>query len=59
MDTHIISGKAYWASVISPNTTYEPIWQVDVCLDDDSKVWLKVLVLMFKTKTMTEVTLLK
>ncbi len=37
MDTHIISGKAYWASVISPNTTYEPVWQVDVCLDDDSK----------------------
>ena len=37
MDTYIISGKAYWASVIKPNTTYEPAWQVDVCLDEDGK----------------------
>ena len=37
MDTHIVSGKAYWASVTAPNTTYEPVWCVDVCLDDDSK----------------------
>ena len=37
MDTHIVSGKAYWASVTAPNTTYEPVWCVDVCLDDDGK----------------------
>lgn len=36
-DVHIISGKAYWASVISPNTTYEPVYSVDVCLDEDTK----------------------
>lgn len=36
-DVHIISGKAYWASILSPNTTYEPVYSVDVCLDDDTK----------------------
>ena len=36
-DVHIISGKAYWASVVSPNTTYEPVYSVDVCLDEDTK----------------------
>jgi hypothetical protein len=37
MDTHIISGKAYWASVVKPNTTYDDTWQIDVCLDEDNK----------------------
>jgi|TARA_R110000787_G_scaffold4306_7_gene16679 hypothetical protein len=26
----IIQGTAYWASVTQPNTTYEPVWSVDV-----------------------------
>ena len=34
-DAILIKGKVYWASVVEPNTTYEPAWQVDVCIEDD------------------------
>ena len=37
LQTKIISGKVFWASVIEPNTTYEPAWQVDVCLTSATK----------------------
>lgn len=50
MDTYIISGKAYWASVVKPNTTYEPAWQVDVCLDEDSKSMVESLGLTVQNK---------
>lgn len=30
----VIQGKVKWASVQSPNETYEPAWQVDVVLED-------------------------
>jgi hypothetical protein len=32
-----LTGKCYWASVVEPNITFEPAWQVDLCLDADSK----------------------
>lgn len=38
----IITGKAQWASVIQPNTKYEPVWCIDVCnLDAKAKKILK------------------
>lgn len=49
-DVHIISGKAYWASVISPNTTYEPVYSVDVCLDEDTKSLVESLGLTVQNK---------
>ena len=30
----VVSGKAYWASVLSPNTTFEPVYTVDLVVDD-------------------------
>lgn len=33
----VISGKAYWASVVNANTTFEPVWSIDVSLDDKNK----------------------
>ena len=33
----VLSGKAYWAAVSNPNTTYEPVWQIDLSLDKDNK----------------------
>lgn len=33
----VITGKAYWAHVQSPNTTYEPEWGIDVCVDDKNR----------------------
>lgn len=33
----VISGKAYWASVVKPNTTFEPVWSIDVALDAKNK----------------------
>jgi len=50
MDAHIISGKAYWASVVKPNTTYEDAWQVDVCLDEDNKSMVESLGLTVQNK---------
>ncbi len=36
-ELRIVTGKVYWASVIEPNTTFEPAWQLDLCLDDNTK----------------------
>lgn len=36
-----VSGKAYWASVCAPNTTFEPSWCIDVTLDEKTKVELE------------------
>lgn len=33
----VVTGKAYWASVQQPNTTYEPEWAVDICVDDNNR----------------------
>lgn len=33
----IITGKVFWASLVEPNTTYEPAWQLDVVLDQAAK----------------------
>ena len=30
----VVSGKAYWASITSPNTTFEPVYTVDLVVDD-------------------------
>ena len=30
----VIKGKVKWCSVLSPNTTFEPVWCVDVIVDD-------------------------
>jgi hypothetical protein len=38
----IIKGTAYWASIQTPNTKFEPVWSIDVCqLDDSAKEILK------------------
>ncbi len=29
-----IEGKAYWASVAQPNTKFEPVYTVDLVVDD-------------------------
>ena len=31
----VIEGKAYWASVTTPNTTFEPVYTVDLVVDGD------------------------
>ena len=30
----VVSGKAYWASITSPNPTFEPVYTVDLVVDD-------------------------
>ena len=36
----VINGKAYWAAIASPNTTFDPdgMWTVDVCNLDEKNV---------------------
>ena len=29
-----VEGKAYWASVTRPNTTFDPVYQIDLAIDD-------------------------
>jgi hypothetical protein len=31
----VLEGKAYWASVTTPNTTFEPVYTVDLVVEDD------------------------
>jgi hypothetical protein len=50
MDVNIISGKAYWASLAQPNTTFEPVWCVDVCLDEDTKKKVESLGVVIQNK---------
>jgi hypothetical protein len=49
-DQILLSGKAYWASVVEPNTTYEPAWQVDVTVDEETKQKLESIGLSVKNK---------
>ena len=32
----ILKGKAMWASVTQPNTTYEPVWSINLVVDNDT-----------------------
>ena len=34
----IISGTAFWASLVRPNVKFAPTWQIDVCNLDDNTV---------------------
>lgn len=49
-DQILLSGKAYWASIVEPNTTYEPVWQVDVTVDEETKQKLESIGLSVKNK---------
>ena len=31
-----VEGKAYWASITRPNTTFEPVYQIDLAISDES-----------------------
>jgi hypothetical protein len=30
----IVEGKAYWASITRPNEKFEPMWRIDLAVDD-------------------------
>jgi hypothetical protein len=32
----ILNGTAYWASITSPNTNYEPVYTVNLVVDDQT-----------------------
>jgi len=49
-DAILLSGKAHWASVVEPNTTYEPAWQIDVAIDDETRQKLESIGLNVKNK---------
>ena len=49
-DQILLAGKAYWASVVEPNTTYEPAWQVDVTVDEETRQKLESIGLSVKNK---------
>tara|TARA_R110000751_G_scaffold46569_1_gene104666 strand:- start:1938 stop:2396 length:459 start_codon:yes stop_codon:yes gene_type:complete len=33
----VLNGKAYWASIANPNTTFEPVWSIDLAIDSDNR----------------------
>lgn len=48
--TIMISGKAYWAALQAPNTTFDPCWQIDVALDKANKKIVEKAGLTIKNK---------
>ena len=32
----IVKGKSMWASITAPNTTYEPVYSINLVVDDDT-----------------------
>ena len=32
----ILEGTAYWASITTPNTTFEPVYNVNLVVDDET-----------------------
>ena len=45
-----LSGKCHYASVVEPNTTFEPTWQIDIALDKESKKLVEAAGLSIKNK---------
>ena len=39
--SHILNGKAYWTQVIEPNTTFEPVWSLDLLLTPETLAIIK------------------
>jgi len=52
LKSRIISGTAYWACVVSPNTTFDPHrWEINVCnLSDETKAMVEEDGLTIKNK---------
>jgi hypothetical protein len=46
----VLSGKAHWASISSPNTTFEPVFTIDLSLEGDQLEQAKKLGLKVKNK---------
>ena len=46
----VITGKAYWASVQQPNTTFEPEWGIDILVDDNNREAIQADGLTIKNK---------
>ena len=36
-DPIFITGKCYYASITEPNTKFEPVWQINIQVDDDNR----------------------
>lgn len=55
----ILNGKAYWASVVTPNTTFDEdgVYSVDIAVDSDNKKLAEAEGLSIKTKVTIEETL--
>ena len=46
----MINGKAFWASLQTPNTTFDPCYQIDVALDSANKKLVEAAGLTIKNK---------
>lgn len=46
----VLSGKSHWAAIASPNTTFEPVWSIDVALEGSELEKAKQLGLKIKNK---------
>ena len=46
----VITGKAYWAHVQNPNTSFEPEYSIDICVDDNNRAAIEADGLTIKNK---------
>ena len=48
-----VEGKAYWASVTRPNTTFDPVYQIDLAVDEQTAKSFKDSGVAVKTDELT------
>ena len=46
----VVTGKAYWAHVQAPNTSFEPEWSLDLIVDDNNRAAIEADGLTIKNK---------
>jgi len=46
----VLSGKAHWASIANPNTTFEPVYSIDLAIEGDELNKARQLGLTIKNK---------
>jgi len=46
----VLSGKSYWAAIANPNTTFEPVWSIDLAVSGDMLAKAQNLGLNIKNK---------
>lgn len=48
----LVSGTAYWASITTPNTRFDPVYSIDLVVDEKLQMVLGLGDMWLKTRSM-------